>query len=141
VSAAVADSGSSSEREQEHVVCRTADLPPGSHVVVDVGRRQIGVFNVAGRYYALPNLCPHQIGPLCAGRTTGTLAASAATDWQPEWVLDGEVIVCPWHGLEFHVPTGRCLAYAEITLRSYEVRVVDDHVRVVVGRRTTRDPA
>ena len=122
-------------------MCRTGDLPPGSHRVVDAGRRQLGVFNVAGRYYALPNLCPHQLGPLCTGRTTGTLAARAANDWQPEWVMDGEVIVFPWHGLEFHVPTGRCLAYAEITLRSYEVRVVEDEVRVVVGRSKARDPA
>jgi len=53
--------------------------------------------------------------------------------------MDGEIIVCPWHGLEFHVPTGRCLAYAEITLRSYEVRVVDDHVMVVVGRSRARE--
>ena len=35
--------------------------------------------------------------------------------------MQDEVIACPWHGLEYHVPTGRCLAYPEITLRRYPV--------------------
>ncbi|CAN5794489.1 hypothetical protein BH23DEI1_BH23DEI1_20150 [soil metagenome] len=126
--------GDTSGAGREHTVCRVADLPVGTHSVFTVGRRRLGVFNVDGHYYALPDLCPHQLGPLCTGRVTGTLDARADTDWQPEWVLDGEVIVCPWHGLEFHVPTGRCMAYREITLRAFEVRVVGDEVRVVVGR-------
>jgi nitrite reductase/ring-hydroxylating ferredoxin subunit len=47
--------------------------------------------------------------------------------------MEGEVIACPWHGLEYHVPTGRCLAYPEITLRRYEVDVRGEDVVVRVG--------
>ncbi len=48
-------------------------------------------------------------------------------------IWDGEVVTCPWHSLEFHVPTGRCVAFADIRLRTYEVRVTDDGaLRVVV---------
>jgi nitrite reductase/ring-hydroxylating ferredoxin subunit len=101
-----------------------ADFPPGTHHVVRIGGRQIGVFNIGGELHALPNLCPHQTGPLCEGRRlSGTLRASAETGWRPEWVLDGEIIACPWHGLEYHVPTGRCLAYPHIRLRLYDVGV------------------
>ena len=58
----------------EVVVGRLADFPAGTHRVVEVDGREIGVFNIAGRFYGLPNLCPHQTGPLCEGRTvTGTL--------------------------------------------------------------------
>ncbi len=49
--------------------------------------------------------------------------------------MDDEVITCPWHGLEYHVPTGRCLAYPEITLRRYPVAVCDGEVVVTVGGR------
>ena len=120
----------------EVVVGRLADFPAGTHKVVQAGGREIGVFNVDGRFYGLPNLCPHQTGPLCEGRAaTGTLAADAGSDWKPRWVMRDEVIACPWHGLEYHVPTGQCLAFPEITLRRYPVEVRGDEVVVTVGGR------
>jgi nitrite reductase (NADH) small subunit len=120
----------------ETVVGRLADFPDGTHRVVEVGGRQIGVFNIRGELFGLPNLCPHQTGPLCEGRTvTGTLEADADSGWAPRWTLDGEVVACPWHGLEYHVPTGRCLAYPQITLRRYDVSVRDGDVVVSVGAR------
>ncbi|HWE61911.1 MAG TPA: Rieske 2Fe-2S domain-containing protein, partial [Chloroflexota bacterium] len=59
----------------EYVVGRIDDLPQGSRRIVRAGRLEIGVFNVEGRYYALPNVCAHQFGPLCEGVITGTLVA------------------------------------------------------------------
>ena len=47
-------------------------IPPGSHRVVEVNGRQIGVFNIDGEFYALPNACFHQNGPLCRGMLSGT---------------------------------------------------------------------
>jgi nitrite reductase/ring-hydroxylating ferredoxin subunit len=117
------------------VVGRLADFPPGTHKVVEANGRRIGVFNINGDLYGLPNICPHQTGPLCEGRiATGTLLADAETDWKPRWVLEDEVIACPWHGLEYHVPTGQCLAYPEITLRRYPVSVRDGDIVVTIGR-------
>jgi nitrite reductase (NADH) small subunit len=119
----------------EIVVGKLADFPQGTHRVVRAGRREIGVFNIGGDLYALPNICPHQTGPLCEGRiATGTLLANAETDWKPRWALEDEVIACPWHGLEYHVPTGQCLAYPEITLRRYPVSVRDGDIVVTIGR-------
>jgi nitrite reductase (NADH) small subunit len=118
------------------VVGRVADFPAGAHKVVEAAGRKIGVFNIAGRFYGLPNVCPHQSGPLCEGRrVTGTLSAERDGEWRPRWVMDDEVIACPWHGLEYHIPTGRCLAYPEITLRRYPVTVRGDEVVVTVGGR------
>ena len=109
-------------RRTEHVLGDLSEFPEGSHRVVRVGRREIGVFNIRGELYGLPNLCPHQTGPLCEGRPpVGTLASRAQSGWRFEWAHDGEIVACPWHGLEYHVPTGRCLAYPNVTLRSYEV--------------------
>ena len=122
----------SEKREREaQVVGEVSDFPEGSHRVVRVGRRQIGIFNIGGRFYGLPNLCPHQTGPLCEGKPPlGTLVSRAENDWRFEWVHDGEVVACPWHGLEYHVLSGRCLAYPSISLRRYEVIVEDGKVKV-----------
>jgi nitrite reductase (NADH) small subunit len=118
-------------RRGEHVVGDVSEFPEGSHRVVRVGRREIGIFNIGGEFYGLPNICPHQTGPLCEGRPAlGTLTATAENDWRFEWVHDGEIVVCPWHGLEYHVPTGRCLAYPNINLRRYEVVAEGGKVKV-----------
>jgi nitrite reductase (NADH) small subunit len=115
---------------KEYSLGLVADFPEGSHKVCRVSGRELGVFNIGGRFYALPNLCPHQLGPLCEGRVSGTLASSEENDWKLRWVHEGEIVVCPWHGLEFHVPTGQCLAYAEIRLRSHELWVEGEEVKI-----------
>lgn len=118
-------------RKQEHVIGPVSDFPDGSHRVVDVDGRQIGVFNIRGSFHALPNICPHQTGPVCeAKQVVGTLVATEKTDWDPEWVKDGEVLICPWHGLEYHIPTGGCIAYPNVNLRCYEVVAEDGKVKV-----------
>jgi nitrite reductase/ring-hydroxylating ferredoxin subunit len=120
------------------VVGRVADFPEGTHRVVNVDGRSIGVFNVGGRFYGLLNRCAHQGGPLCAAkRTTGTLVGDGR---RLEWAYEGEIIACPWHGLEYHVPTGRCLAFPHIRVRTYEVTVVGDDV-VVSPASSPRPPA
>ncbi len=116
----------------QHPVGTLDEFPPGSHKVVTVGRAQVGVFNVAGCFYALPNVCPHQAGPLCEGRVGATTACSAATDWRFEWVREGEVISCPWHGMEFDLTTGRSLSSPRLRVRTYPVVVEDGVVKVAL---------
>jgi hypothetical protein len=72
----------------------------------------------------------HQFGPVCEGTVTGTLVASEETGWRCEWVHEGQVLVCPWHALEFDITTGRCLAYPRVRLRQFPVRVEDGNVIV-----------
>ena len=120
-------------QRKEHVVGDLSEFPENSHKVVKVGRREIGIFNIGGEFYGLPNICPHQTGPLCEGKmTTGTLVARKDNDWRFEWDYEGEIVACPWHGLEYHVPTGRCLAFSNIKLRTYEVVVEDGKIKVRV---------
>lgn len=114
----------------EHVVGRAAEIAPGEHRVVELDGRQIGIFNIDGEFFALPNACFHQNGPLCRGRLSGTLLADESSGFEPEWRLDGEVVICPWHSLEFHVRSGRCIAYPQRKLPTYPVRVQDGELRV-----------
>jgi nitrite reductase (NADH) small subunit len=121
------------------VVGRLADFPEGTHRIVEVDGREVGVFNIGGRLYGLLNRCAHQGGPLCAARrTTGTLLAG--DDFRPRWALEGEIVACPLHGLEYHVPTGRCLAFPHISVRRYEVTVDGDDV-IVSPASSRRPPA
>ena len=120
-------------QRKEHLVGDLSEFPENSHKVVKVGRREIGIFNIGGEFYGLPNICPLQTGPLCEGKTTtGTLVAHKDNDWRFEWDYEGEIVACPWHGLEYHVPTGRCLAFSNIKVRTYEVVVEDGKVKVRV---------
>lgn len=118
----------------EVMVAVVNEVPEGTHRVVKVGDREIGIFNVRGSFYAIPNACFHQNGPLCLGATSGTLVANESTSWKPEWVQEGEIIVCPWHSLEFNVTTGRCLAYANKKLPTYPLRVENGQIFFQVNR-------
>ena len=117
---------------REHPIGRIEDFPEGDHKVVRVGNRELGVFNIRGAFHAIPNLCPHQRGPLCEGGVSGTIDFGPHTDWKLAWIWDGEVVTCPWHSLEFHVPTWQCLALPDVRLRKFDLRTVDGEVRVVL---------
>jgi len=115
----------------EHVVGPLAELPPGSKKVVRVGAIEIGVFNVDGQLYALPNVCPHQFGPLCNGTVSATIVADAGHDFKPTWVHEDRILACPWHGLEFDVTTGRCITLSKVKLRQYRLKVEDGVVTLL----------
>ena len=71
-----ADLAAMARERKERIVGDASDFPAGSHQVVTIGGRQIGIFTISGEFYGLPNVCPHQTGPLCEGKTTtGTLVA------------------------------------------------------------------
>ena len=117
----------------EHVVAKIDELPPGSSRVVQLRNMQIGIFNLDGVVYALPNLCPHQFGPLCQGKVGGTMASGPETAWTYQWVREGEIISCPWHGIEFDLTTGKSLASSRLRVRQYPVSIVDGEIIVTIG--------
>lgn len=110
------------------------EFPEGCHRVVQLGRIEAGVFNAGGKLYALPNFCPHSQGPLCAGTTSGEWRCSERTGWRHEYDRRGEIVVCPWHGIEFDIASGRCLSSPKYRVRTYTVSVVEGTVRVSTDR-------
>jgi nitrite reductase/ring-hydroxylating ferredoxin subunit len=107
------------------------DFGPGTRMEVQVGGVVIAVFNVGGEYYALYGRCPHQSAPLSRGRLQGTVICNADTAWETKWAHDGEVLVCPGHGMEYHIQTGKAFGY-NFKLRTYEVVVEDGQVKLVM---------
>ncbi len=120
----------SSGRGRRHVVCAADELAPGQRRIVEVRGRTIGVFNVAGRYYALRNRCPHKGGALCEGRITGTVLPTDAREFV--YGREGEIVRCALHGWEFEIATGRALAEPRFRTRTYPVEVEDGQVVVVL---------
>jgi nitrite reductase (NADH) small subunit len=116
---------------REHRLGPVGEFPEGTHQVVRVGNREVGVFNIRGDFHAIPNMCPHQRGPLCTGSVSGTLDFGPHTEHRLAWIHDGEIVTCPWHALEFHVPTGRCLALANVRLRKFPLRVTDGELVIL----------
>jgi 3-phenylpropionate/trans-cinnamate dioxygenase ferredoxin subunit len=104
------------------VVARADEIAPGERKLVDIGGRSIGVFNVAGEYFALRNRCPHQGGPLCEGFQFAPLRSTGPGQYARG--TDDEIIRCPWHGWEFDLRTGRSWFDPDHTrVRSYPVDV------------------
>jgi 3-phenylpropionate/trans-cinnamate dioxygenase ferredoxin subunit len=109
----------------KYVVARAADIGPGERLVVDIGGRSVGVFNIDGEYFALLNRCPHAGAPLCE---FGTLFGIVTSDRPSEPLVyerRGEFLRCPWHSWEFDIRTGESsFDPARFGARSYEVDVV-----------------
>lgn len=86
--------------------------PPGRGRVVELGGREVALFNRNGEIHALENTCCHRGGPLGDGS------------------LQGSEVSCPWHGWRFDLETGECLNSPGDRVRTYTVDVEDDIVRV-----------
>lgn len=110
------------KERQPYTVCNASDLPPGQCKIIEAGKRSIGVFNVAGEFYALLNNCPHEGAELCRGTITGMNAPSGVGEYK--WCREGEIIRCPWHGWEFDIKTGRSIFNPhKVRVKSYDVEV------------------
>jgi nitrite reductase (NADH) small subunit len=108
-----------------------AELPLGRPVEWVVGSISIGIVRLASGVHAFRNECPHQGAPLCRGYFAGTMVPSAPSVL--EYGLEEEVIRCPWHGWEFHVPSGEALfGISTRRLRKFDVEIRDDDVYVRV---------
>lgn len=105
-----------------HVVATVDQIPLGQRRLVTVEGREIGIFNVAGEFFAVGNRCPHNGASLCKGRVVGLVEASQPGSYQ--FSRKGELLRCPWHGWEFDLRTGKSWCEPDRTkVRSYELKV------------------
>ncbi len=113
-----------------YVVALAAELPPGQRKIVTINRREIGVFNVQGEFYALRNLCPHRSGPLCSGRVRPLVVTAGV--YQRGYEREGEILKCPWHQWEFDIKTGQALYDEKLRVKTYRVLQEGDDVVLYV---------
>jgi 3-phenylpropionate/trans-cinnamate dioxygenase ferredoxin subunit len=96
-------------------VADVGDLPPGERLFIEIDQRSIVLFNIAGQYYAIADLCSHDDGPLGDGD------------------LDGLEIICPRHGARFDIRTGKVLALPAVEdIPAYPVQLTAGEIQVGV---------
>lgn len=101
----------------------------GSRILTEIHGREIAVFRVDGELHALANFCPHQSGPLCEGELTGTMKANYDDDaWRYDETED--VVVCPWHGWQFEVKTGKNPQTDRYRVPTYEITEDEEGIYV-----------
>jgi len=104
------------------VVARTSEVRPGACTIISARRREIGLFNLGGEYFALANRCPHKGAELCRGMIVGLPQSNAPGEYHLSH--RGEFIRCPWHGWEFDIRTGQSWCDPKsLRARHFEVAV------------------
>jgi nitrite reductase/ring-hydroxylating ferredoxin subunit len=108
---------------QEVRIGRADEIPDGERKIVQVGDLSIGVFHHQGGWYALRNSCLHRGGPVCTG------------------ILEGDTLICPWHGYQYDVKNGQLLDDPSAKLATYRVEMREEEVYVQVPliQRETAD--
>ena len=103
--------------------------------IIAQGDLEIGIFRVDGEFYAYENNCVHQGGPICQGKILNRVEEILAEDKTSQGLKfseDDVHIVCPWHGYEYNLKTGRHPGDRNVRLKPYEVQVRDGDIYVVV---------
>lgn len=95
-------------------VAEVSDLNPGEGKTVTAGERELALFNVDGKFHCVDNVCPHRGGPLGEG------------------MLEGSVVVCPWHGWRFDVSTGQSPVVPTAKVEKFECVVEGNDVKVKI---------
>ena len=100
---------------REVYVAKDNEIAEGQRRVIAAGDAEVGVFRIDGELIAWRNHCPHQGGPVCQGRLLRRVEERLDGDKRSLGIhfADNALnIVCPWHGYEFDVRTGRHVGLA-----------------------------
>ena len=94
-----------------------SELPNGERLFVEVESKSIVIFNIADQFFAIGDICSHDDGPVGDGD------------------LEGLNVVCPRHGGEFDVRTGKAVQLpAVVDIPAYPVRVMDGMIQVGIPK-------
>jgi nitrite reductase/ring-hydroxylating ferredoxin subunit len=74
------------------VIGKIETFPEGKLKKVQVAGEDVVVANVGGKIYAIAASCTHRGAPLDEGE------------------LEGTTLVCPWHGCQFDITTGKVVS-------------------------------
>ena len=98
-------------------IAPASELPDGERMFVDIGDTPIVIFNIAGQLFAIGDVCTHDDGPLGDGD------------------VEGFNVVCPRHGAEFDVRTGKVTSMpAVVDIPAYPVRIVAGIIEVGIPK-------
>jgi nitrite reductase/ring-hydroxylating ferredoxin subunit len=108
------------------VIGRADAFPDPGRKVVEIDGVAVGVFCRDGKFTAYENVCPHMGGPVCRGKIIARvqeLIADDKTSLGFAFSKDQTNIVCPWHGYEFDIGTGRHQGNQRLRLLPVKIEV------------------
>ena len=101
------------EKTTYYPVVAVEDLPNGERLFLEINDQPVVVFNIAGKFFAIGDVCTHDNGPLGEGD------------------LEGYEIICPRHGARFDVRTGQATHLpAFLPTTNYPIRVNEGMVEI-----------
>lgn len=93
------------------------DLGNGERAYIEIDQQSIVIFNIAGEFFAIADICSHDDGPLGDGD------------------LEGLTIICPRHGAQFDLKTGKALTLPAVQdIPAYPVRVKDGMIQIGIPK-------
>jgi nitrite reductase (NADH) small subunit len=96
-------------------IASKAELPDeGEAREFNLGEKMICIANANGEITAMDNVCLHRGGPMGQG------------------VIEGDKIVCPWHGWQYVAKTGEAAHNPAAKLELYPIKVEGDDVLVEI---------
>ncbi|MBE3144371.1 MAG: non-heme iron oxygenase ferredoxin subunit [Planctomycetes bacterium] len=88
-------------------------LTDGERLFVELGGKSIVLFNLAGKLFAIGDVCSHDNGPVGDGE------------------IEENEIICPRHGARFDIRTGKATSLpALVDIPAYPVRVMEGMVQI-----------
>jgi nitrite reductase/ring-hydroxylating ferredoxin subunit len=109
---------------------KLSEFPDGDCRIFSVQGLEVGVFRRGAKLIAWENRCPHYGGPVCQGKIFNRVEEVLGRDQASEGLAFArdEHIVCPWHGYEFNLETGRHPGDPKMRLRKLDVQALEDGV-------------
>jgi len=120
------------EAMNEIMVGELREFKEGDYRVLKVEDFEFGIYRHGDRLLAYENLCPHDGGPVCQGKVIPRVEEMLGADQKSRGLRfsDRRNIVCPWHGWEFDLESGRHCGDPKYRLRPVNVRVEENRVYV-----------
>lgn len=94
-----------------------AEFPAGERLFIEIEERPIVLFSIAGKYFAIGDVCTHDNGPVGDGE------------------VDGDEIICPRHGARFQIEDGKASGLPAVKdIPAYPVRVMEGMLQIGIPR-------
>ena len=88
-------------------------LPEGERMFIEAAGTSIVIFNLAGKLFAIGDVCSHDNGPVGDGE------------------IEENEIICPRHGARFDIRSGKATSLpAVVDIPSYPVRIVAGMIEI-----------
>jgi len=113
---------------------KLGEFADGDYRVLAVGDFEVGIFRRGKKLLAYENECPHYGGPVCQGKVIRQVEEVINPDKTSRGLRFSkhDNVICPWHGYEYDLATGRHPGDPTMRLKPVDVSVRDNRVFIRV---------